>query len=867
MPKGKPRKTNPQIYQGITARRRNVDPGSATYKRGCTHRVKDEDRTGTIFDEWDYNQLRAECVERGIYMKDMKKVVMIKTLAGNDREKKRIEREAALEHENRRLQLAREKKKEAIRRRKAEAEKQKQLLEKQAKRDQDESVSEDTPDEEDLQKIHNELLDHDENNAAQDQVGRALSEESWDSTSTESTVYSTSPIVPGCRIRLFEWSYMEMPSWIAHPSQYSPTRPNEICVFPERAPRSTQYVPLKVLTTESKEKLFLPGQMYPPGVDPDYVPVLSQETRRAARNGILQGVLSKATIEPASTWTSRTRIQGWNARMFFNLPPHNPSKKLSEVYAKWNLENRKLLRVKPGGGGSKIEWQKRHEQRHAQRHKNRGKRYAEVLEASEHRPTAMCYLPAFLDFDTDRPMTGYVQRKPKRSKENLFFIRFLGCDVPHYYFWTQRGEWVNPAIPNPGWKPEMKKQHCTDSGGKEKNGQSTENKPLPTKQVHLRLRKVYIRRKKAIVPTLSDTATTVSLIEHELYTAGLAATLAKYRTKWIANNKAHAWEVFGRTLPLLYPGGELPIVPPSKTEGTVSIAEKMANIETTDDKTIHPPLTGSEAWTTNDNAWWETVVTVKCSYKPPLSDQATRKSKTGKTTSRTSGLAEPEALFRRGSEQFLGFEKCSPWLGQISPPYTPLTIDTLPELSEPDEVEIRIREEWENKVLQPSQQGMNIDCPFCLLDLGILSFEEQAEHMHSHSVVKDTQFQRNFVTECSPLDIPRTSQGSSYHITSCIDNDFHTDDDADNEYDGPATRQRLSPSTQKRKKATRQVSQEAFESSTTPSSHIPSPYLATFKKYPTNNPNAAWNPRKRSCSSVESLEFLEERVCQKLRTD
>jgi hypothetical protein len=44
------------------------------HRLGGTHRVRDQDKTNTIYDDWNYTQLKAECIARSVYVKDMKKV-------------------------------------------------------------------------------------------------------------------------------------------------------------------------------------------------------------------------------------------------------------------------------------------------------------------------------------------------------------------------------------------------------------------------------------------------------------------------------------------------------------------------------------------------------------------------------------------------------------------------------------------------------------------------------------------------------------------------------------------------------------------------------------------------------------------------
>jgi hypothetical protein len=203
---------------------------SAAHKRGGTHRVKDEHRTNTIFDEWDYKQLKNECIARKIWIKDSKKHEMAIALAKDDQHKKRAERDAIVQHERRKQELEREKQLENDRRLKADAAKHRKRMRKEARRDRGESVSDDTPDEDELRVMH-EMAGNDVDRGYQAAVGgHALSEESWESTLTESSFCSTNQgIGPGCRLRLFEWSYLGMPSdvsWSATSTRLTEDREN-----------------------------------------------------------------------------------------------------------------------------------------------------------------------------------------------------------------------------------------------------------------------------------------------------------------------------------------------------------------------------------------------------------------------------------------------------------------------------------------------------------------------------------------------------------------------------------------------------------------------------------------------------------------
>jgi hypothetical protein len=107
-------------------------PQGAPHKRGGTHRVKFEDRTNTIYDEWDYKQLKNGCIEHGVYVKDLKKVEMAKALVKFDVEKRRAERSAVIEHEKKQRMLELEKRKENEQRLEEEAAKHRRRIQKEA---------------------------------------------------------------------------------------------------------------------------------------------------------------------------------------------------------------------------------------------------------------------------------------------------------------------------------------------------------------------------------------------------------------------------------------------------------------------------------------------------------------------------------------------------------------------------------------------------------------------------------------------------------------------------------------------------------------------------------------------------------------
>lgn len=700
---------------------------SAPHKRGGTHRVKDEDKTNTKFDDYKYAQLKGECIARKIYVKDMKKSEMARVLAKNELETKRAERQAARERERKQQQIQQEKQEENARRQRAYAERQRRRRQKEEKRKREEIVSDDTPDEEELEMMK-EMFDDDGDHGHHGPAGQALSEESWESTSTETESCRTDlTITRDCKLRLFEWTYEEMPSPTARSNSQlfldesvgyrvrskaasmmnmvssisddnidDEARPGHRAL---RIPRNVPYAPLKVHTTESKEKVFLPGQTYPPGIDADYVPLLSDRTRRAARNGILEGVLRCATIEPATTWADRTRVQGWNACMFFTLPPCNEDKSLPKVYQKWVLESRRLLRVKPHGNAVRGE----RTARHAQRQRNKRKKQAEVFEASKYRPTAICYLPAYLDYRVDIAQLEDEMQNEVQDLANLFYIRFPGCDVPHYYFYTRKGEWADPTRQNPDWDPELADNIPRRS---QFAGKRLPDKLEPVQQTSVRIKRSVFPSPPASFPSSQDFATTISRIEYELYNDGLKSTIYNHRRKWRHTGKSDAWEVFGGALPLLYPSGALPSTPPVHAEGGVSVAMKIAAIELGHAVDM---FSGNEPWTSKDDEWWDIIV-VGGENGEVANDHEDAEQELDELNSR-----DLEALYRRASVQmsYTAMEACEKWLEDVKPEFVPLSPDSMSDS----------REEWEARFFDHGSGFSRVTCPFCMQDLGCLDIQ------------------------------------------------------------------------------------------------------------------------------------------------
>ncbi|KAI4630085.1 uncharacterized protein J4E87_003276, partial [Alternaria ethzedia] len=649
MPKGKAKKRNLRPYHG-SAEPYETHQGSS-HRRGGTHKVRDENKTDSVYDNLNYKELVETAKERSIYRKDMKKVEMAWALKHDDENKKRAEQDARVARQRKLEEAKKEEERKAAEKKAQLIAKQKKRREKEERRERDESVSDDTvsdPDTEDGENAGDEYN--------RERFGEALSEESWDSSSSESSAASVNQIYePGCRLRLFEWPNQTMPS--VKPGGWDYKR---WCPLPLPCP--VPYAPLKITTMYSKQKLVLPGAKYPPSVTPDFVPILNPLVRSGARNGHLLGSLRKAIIERGTDWAQRTLIQGCNGHMYFHLGSRNETKILADTYNKWYLENRKLLRVKGKGNGDPSD----RAARHAQRQRNKAKMTAEVYEASQYRPLAMCYVPAYLEYgELVRDGMG------RKSLENLFF-------------WKEKG-----------------------TMGMEENGKKGEgsrrSRPAGTQLVRVRKSSIDLPPS----PPFSNPTTiteTIALVEHQIYRDGLSGTLARYKQKWAANGKQRAWQTFAAALPKLWPSGEIPSVPPVHSEPGVKLSVKLATIDCMKEygETPFSPLNGTEAWTRDDGRVWDVVeVDVEEELVPPVAsteEDDEKDSAEGEDgEEETSGSmeddgndADDEALYRRDSVvSVMGFtmsDSVVAWLERVEDDFT-----VSPTLSEPLDKETELR--------------------------------------------------------------------------------------------------------------------------------------------------------------------------------
>ncbi|KAF9698956.1 hypothetical protein EKO04_003329 [Ascochyta lentis] len=667
---------------------------AAAHRRGGKHTVRDEDLTHTKYDHYTREELLEAVKEAGCYVKDDKKCVMAQRLAKHDQDLQLATRRAAQEQKEKdemKQQELRDAAKAKTIRRKA---REKRNDDRGRRRECGEDVSSNSED----------TVDADEQDRHDAQKltvtgGEALSDETWEDTASETTIHSRNPpIEPECKLRLFEWSYIAMP-----PKSPLP------CSEEEQFPRQLTYAPLKLTTTQTREKITLPGLKYPAGVEPDYVPVLDSPTRSAARHGHMVGLLAHATIEPASTWASRTLIQGWNGRMYFSLPLRDDVKdrQLMTVYQKWSLENAKLLRLTPGATDPKAD----HKERFAQRHTNKRNRVAEVYGACRWRPLAVSYMPSYLDWEKGVKYASLAHFE--KSIDNLYYIRFPGCDLPHYYFWARKSEWHNPMTPDPAW--------TVLSSGQHDDTQAVANAGPPPPQALYRIKRLLtLPRPSNTSSGLSDFDTTLSSVEFDLCTHGLSETLPKNRALAVSAGNERAWNLFTHKLPALYPSGQLPDAPPVHSVPGMCVAEKIAALRLGQDV---PPFNGKESWTRDDDTIWDVVAVDTSTYDAEMESRHSAESYTIQY--------EANALYRRDSMAVLLHpqdKRIYDWLDRISTAYPPKEDPLSPSIEDPEP-----KPEPPPSPC-PSENGDTCPtCPFCNTTWITFRNWEKAKHMLSHS--------------------------------------------------------------------------------------------------------------------------------------
>ena len=185
--------------------------------------------------------------------------------------------------------------------------------------------------------------------------------------------------------------------------------------------------------------------------------------------------------------------------------------------------------MKGRGNGIREDRKRRHEQRR----RNKGRRTAEVYESCQWRPLAMGYAPAYLDFGEAEAWT----RSTGRGLRNLRYVRFEGCDVPHYYFWVNKGEegFVREGVGLLGFREEVADE---DKDGSEEptyeeiggdNRSDTSNGPTNAKALYRRSSAVCTHaqsNKRTVVQRWLDETSSSSPPSSHGLTSSITPTLA-----------------------------------------------------------------------------------------------------------------------------------------------------------------------------------------------------------------------------------------------------------------------------------------------------------------------------------------------------
>ena len=691
MPRGYPKKRGAEEEPSSTPKRQ---------KRGGIHTLKEEHRTGTHWDTESYKVLKEAVIARSLYQKDMPKWMMIRELAEDDKQERAERKKAEKAIKKKRKEVEERKKKRERQKRKWAEQKARRAAEKAARtaeKGEDVNIEGEISDEEALDDLYYDGI------LGIEQFGQAA-EDDWTSSSSSETPTATtiSPTFPHQKLRIFEWPFDDLPDIRPPLSPYTPGGTRKDDVHDETLPLPIPYAVTQLLTSVSNEIVELPGRTYPTNIRPDFVPKLSQETMEAARNGTMIGTLRKAVVESGRAWSARTRVQGWNGRMYLRLPDRE--------FLQANASDGPPSNVTNPVNGVTTKPSKRD-------------KVLAFWEHSESRPP-LCYLPGYLDYPYYVDME---EGSPKHwTLKNLFYVRFPGMDLPHYYFWIRPGEWRNPTKPNPQWR-EVK--HRDEEDEQQENeyrewlfeqdrrrmhikpdDPEGDPRPYPLDKTKTRVKKAAVPRKFQLdkePPKTSKFKTALWSFEKELYQTGLEATLFRLRVEWLDDGKEAHWQHLTNKLLRLYPSGQLPSVPPVHLEShsgnrPKSLAEKFASIQEPAPSRPVSPMQGDEPWTRNDDAYWD-VIDVS---DEDVDDFAIEQERVRALEPK---LHPAKLPFAENEPEFLPrtFEEFDAWLKDLD-------LSTAPLASEftwsPVEETIRLfeREQWEEQFLKHAKANSNV---------------------------------------------------------------------------------------------------------------------------------------------------------------
>ncbi|KAF1975471.1 hypothetical protein BU23DRAFT_597650 [Bimuria novae-zelandiae CBS 107.79] len=771
MPKGKRKDKFPNEYpdddEDARAERetRAAAPQAKPHKRGGIHRVKEDKLTGT---KWDHAsravmvnaaqgrdahgegdpefQKYIEFFEKHkagkTRIRDLKKEVLLQTLAEAEME---LRRRARYEHkEAERLE------KEAQRKRKEEEEKrqeeeQRQKEEKKRKRNAEELVTDSegeetnaTRGESSKQLQLQQIEQQPEQYEVYDDSG------SSDTSNTTTTQATDSPTLPRPKLRMFEWWLPELPS-----SDYRRT-PRTWPENEEIQPKKLAYVPMHVISTITKEVLRLPGRNYKiHEKEPDSVPRLSERVKDCARNGVLIGKLSGARIESGRNWAKRTLVQGWNGRMYFELPAvteraaettERNERDLATVYREWK-RNRRTAR-KAYSGVQKTD--PRLKKFRAQQQRDLLK---DVYETSQWRPTLVGFSPAYL------AALGENGKAEGDDIKTLFYIILKDEKLPSFFFWADEDEWANPVVPNPEFLNYEEAQLRRSSNRSSSSRLSSQAGRSPWRRLSsfsrqsmfLRVKKTPTPRKflpTTKIPKTSRYKAAVWAIERDLYNHGYAATLQKYQQKWAGEGNLEAWTALTMILRQQLPPSGFPSQPPirdGRDPNMISVAEKMARVDAPSASRPILPIFVQDDWTRDDDAYWTTQE--RPIPTTPIDEDVDMQVSPYPRRSSTSSSPAPQYLSRRISDVFT-------WLSRVSSPANYPLYSAPPDQRLHHERNLALRvmadqlptriPQWELwRMMQERYQYQRQApwlCAICLQELGDVPLEDYEQHLINHMV-------------------------------------------------------------------------------------------------------------------------------------
>ncbi|KAF2438679.1 hypothetical protein P171DRAFT_490736 [Karstenula rhodostoma CBS 690.94] len=743
MAKGKPRAKFPEEYSSeddVRAAReaRAKAPQAKPHRRGGVHQVKDEHLTGTKWDTMTRDDMVAAARDDPTYIpffakfkaqkqkvKDLQKHVLLRTLGDAEKELERRAKEEKRDNEK----LRKNAEIKAIEYKEERRAEQQRKQEDRLRKEEEGQILSDE--------------DDDENEPMQELPQVYLHQEDSDISDTTSTHSSESPTYPPHRLRIFEWSFNDPPSNDYWKTQRTWPQNEEL------QPRQLPYTPMNVITLHSHEMLHTPGiDAKDNKNEPDRAPVLSEEVKDCARNGVLIGPLEGAVVESGMYWSKRTIVQGWNGRIYFNLP--RPDEDLAEVYRQWKSregrEKRRMDRQPLHEAGA----HKRDPRLKAIRKKEQRKITKKVYRASQWRPT-LVYLPAYLPAYYKAPNDGPEDRFAERDIKDLFYIRCKGESVPTFFFWAEKDEWKNPTKPNPKYK-EYEDQHSR---------RDFQSKSTPERRLSglIRVKKVPAAHRFLRTPKMRTTTRYEAVlwaIERDIYNFGFKYTLNVYHDKWLGEGREDAWNTLTQVLRhQLPPSGRLPTHPPVRLErdpSMISIAEKMARVEDFSGEPVIPIYINDD-WTRNDDAYWSTEerprtpahddMHVDMHYAKPLSRAGRPVSRPETPAPRLSKPDTPHSLHRRISDVFA-------WVSTVSTPgsqfYNAPSPTAPQQLQEGTDLALNIMVDrapahpfrpdmWtmmqDRYRLQGQTPGI---CAICLEELGDISLANYEQHLLQHMV-------------------------------------------------------------------------------------------------------------------------------------